>query len=520
MIIIKDLINERQQYALGVKTTPWKDELLAHVIEAEDRDEVAFITVGSTLFEKRKIDAIQNKYSIVGAYKIGNIFTNTRIPFYIVHLSKIPSTGLKVALFNGESYDYRDRTDKKDGFAVPISYTEDWATFIYHLESWINGGEMPESNDTYEFRFVPKNQFFKDSLSPETYSRENIELRELMDKQDTKALSDLADILSPRVDVKSDDEVKVLRVKDLNYPLDVAKIETDKPTSIILQKGDVVIPKINTKTKAYLFNYDGNERIYASQHLLVIKCKDILPEYLYLYLNSEISVKVLNARYVGVSIQRITAKEIADLPIATPTQDEQKYITDFNTLTNFRIRDYGQFQRMNAYYEHLTKIHEKKEKPKVVEDILNMELADNIRAYREDQLRSFLSDDLKELNTCFRGKAYKATLILAGSILEAVLIDWLSEIHHKNYFEEEYYVTDRNGREKRADLIDYINEIKYLRRPRWMDEAAKAHEIRKKRNLVHAKLCLQSDDINEEVCREVISYLSDVLKTRGVTTQR
>ena len=34
-------------------------------------------------------------------------------------------------------------------------------------------------------------------------------------------------------------------------------------TGANLQKGDVVIPKINTKTKAYLFNYDGNERIYA-----------------------------------------------------------------------------------------------------------------------------------------------------------------------------------------------------------------------------------------------------------------
>ena len=34
---------------------------------------------------------------------------------------------------------------------------------------------------------------------------------------------------------------------------------------------------------------------------------------------------------------------------------------------------------------------------------------------------------LKELNICFKNKAYKAALILAGSILEAVLIDWLSE---------------------------------------------------------------------------------------------
>ena len=56
-------------------------------------------------------------------------------------------------------------------------------------------------------------------------------------------------------------------------------------------------------------------------------------------------------------------------------------------------------------------------------------------------------------------------------------------------------VTDRRtGKQKRADLVDYINEIKYIERPHWMEEASKAHEIRKKRNLVHAKLCIKSDE--------------------------
>ena len=54
------------------------------------------------------------------------------------------------------------------------------------------------------------------------------------------------------------------------------------------------------------------------------------------------------------------------------------------------------------------------------------------------------------------------TLILAGSILEAVLIDWLTEIKGEDYFKKDYMITDRNGRSKRADLIDYINEIKEI----------------------------------------------------------
>ena len=44
-----------------------------------------------------------------------------------------------------------------------------------------------------------------------------------------------------------------------------------------------------------------------------------------------------------------------------------------------------------------------------------------------------------------------------------------------------------------------------------------AHKIRRKRNLVHAKLCLkEEEDINEELCKKVIDYLKHVLKTRGI----
>jgi hypothetical protein len=37
-----------------------------------------------------------------------------------------------------------------------------------------------------------------------------------------------------------------------------------------------------------------------------------------------------------------------------------------------------------------------------------------------------------------------------------------------------------------------------------------------KKNLVHAKLGINSDEINEDTCRRGIDYLRDVIKTRGV----
>ena len=122
---------------------------------------------------------------------------------------------------------------------------------------------------------------------------------------------------------------------------------------------------------------------------------------------------------------------------------------------------------------------------------------------------------MNELRACFNAKAYKAAIILAGSILEAFLIDWLSEIKGQNFFHNDFMVFDKyHGKNKRADLIDYINEIQNLRKPNWYDAASKATEIRKKRNLVHAKLYINDSDISKETCTEVIDYLEYVINTR------
>jgi hypothetical protein len=122
--------------------------------------------------------------------------------------------------------------------------------------------------------------------------------------------------------------------------------------------------------------------------------------------------------------------------------------------------------------------------------------------------------DIEELRACFKAKAYKATLIMAGSILEAILIDWVSDMSGKNYFEEDFEPEDRKGYREKAGLKEYINAVKYIEYPRWMDGAEMAHDIRDKRNLVHAKLGIYSDDINEETCLMVIDYLERVIQTR------
>lgn len=116
-------------------------------------------------------------------------------------------------------------------------------------------------------------------------------------------------------------------------------------------------------------------------------------------------------------------------------------------------------------------------------------------------------------NNIDSGSYYSATIVM-GSVLEAFLIDWLSEIDGKDYFKEDYLVTDQKYHySKRADLIDYINIIQ-KKRPNWIEGADKATEIRKKRNLVHARLYIEEGEITQDVCYEMLNNLETIINNR------
>ena len=157
----------------------------------------------------------------------------------------------------------------------------------------------------------------------------------------------------------------------------------------------------------------------------------------------------------------------------------------------------------------------KKKRIERIVDVLEIELLEKIKVYSTNQIQKLLHDDWIELNKCFGVGAYKATLILAGSILEALLIDWISELDGQDYFAEDYMVI-RGKKQKRADLYDYIRKIKSIKGSNWDDEESKANEIREKRNLVHAKLGINSDEINEKTCRSIIEDLRCIIKSRGI----
>lgn len=516
MINIRELLQKRATYPISSNEDTWIKEILC----SDNPEEWVIVPSGflHSMRMKSELNALTERYMIAGIYNLSSPFLDTGVRFELLHLTMERADAIDIGIFKARMFDKKPRRRDMGMFCLAEEYSVKYNKYISELEKWFNEDYTPDHDPEgeYEYNTIPLSEYSYFHVAPEYYSRVAMDVRRLLDKETIVHLGDVADIIQPRIIPET--EGKVITPKDLNYPFETRGIGIRQASTVTIQKNDILFPTAGNG-KPYIVPDEVTEDIYASQFIAVIRCTDISPEYLYLYLNSEVCQIIIEAQNTGAVFRKISLSVLKNIPVIEPKESASTYEAQVYALTHIE-KTYSeslakQKNRLLAYQKAFAKNeYQKKEK---IEDILSIEIANKIKAFSEDNLRTFLTSDLKELNDCFRAKAYKATLILAGSILEAVLIDWLSDIKGVNYFEEDYMIIDRRtGREKRAELIDYINEIKEIERPNWMEEADKAHKIRKKRNLVHAKLCINSDEINEEVCRQVIDYLRDVLKTRGV----
>ena len=523
---VLELIKKRMQSPLNV---PTGDKWLEEVATSKE-EEVYILLTGQALNYNRQWDLrytlmLQEEFVLNGIFDLQCPLPQTGMGFNLYVFSKKPSDTVKIGIY--KHILTKQREWGYDNILKLPEYPEEFLEYCKQIELWLNDEIMPPDTDDYEFNIIKRNELTPRVFNPRQYSKKVLRIKEALKKEKIVLLNQVAEVMRPRPDKKEKSTSNYLATSAWEYPLSYEKLQEGVVTDITLSKGDIVFI---SQSRFYLVDEVPDRELYPSPNHLVIRPEKIQPEYLYLYLKSDTGKTVISTYTRGVILPRIRRSDLASIPVILPKNDPKEYQQLFY-LQNYKVDDITTFNHINQYFTSLQKridyvdlkndrkIQEKSEGEETsnIEDILEIELANDLRMYKQDVMQDFLSGDLKELNTCFRNKAYKATLILAGSILEAVLIDWLSEIKNKNYFEEDYIMTDRkNGRQKRADLIDYIDEIKEIERPYWMEEAAKAHTIRQKRNLVHAKLCIRADEINEVVCRQVIDYLRDVLKTRGI----
>lgn len=210
-------------------------------------------------------------------------------------------------------------------------------------------------------------------------------------------------------------------------------------------------------------------------------------------------------------MKKVNWEELKSLIKENETEAGKEVLVELEQNDGF-INEYRLYNRLNAYYRFLSQTEKG-----TGDDLIKIKYAIK---YREMEYAKAMQDDIQELRRCFDAKAYKSTLIMAGSILEAFLLDWLSEIDQEDYFKKSYCkkVVGDGGFESykaTSSLSDYIDAIAEIQAPEWLEEKNKAHKIRKGRNVVHPKCFIKSDrEIDEKTCKEVISYLEDIINKR------
>ena len=459
-----------------------------------------------------------------GIFEIGNCYLNSMNELYSIwHVSKMKSSSIKTSVFVSSVHIYRDEdyeSDKPLEYNVP--YTKKYLEYIKSIEDWIKTGSQPSDDKEYNYFFndIPNEEFEKNKaqLYARFYRKGLEKIRKLLVHQKIVELGEVADITIVEGAVENKyEKVKTIRTyPDLSYPFDIENdVTTSYKTNLVLHRGDLIKAR---KGKYFLLDIEPPFELYAPCMSEIIRPKPemISPEYLFFYLNGEINKRVLELMSIPLRLDGSKVgsfRSAGPRPVVLPEKEAAFYETEFKKVS------------LRYYF---TEQQEKLNNPQTAEDALQSEIINSIPLYQKGIVMNLIEKDVSELNACYKAKAYKATLIMAGSILEALLIDWLSEIDQKDYFSEDYrvkkwdknnkrYVVDNEGNPVyiKAELNDYIRIIKCLKHPEWMEESRKAHEIRKNRNCVHAKLCLKEGiQITEELCKKVIQYLNDVIESR------
>lgn len=154
----------------------------------------------------------------------------------------------------------------------------------------------------------------------------------------TKFLKDIADIITGytfRTALKSHAGglMAVIQAKDISgrYVVkdNLAKIDLQKyQTKAVIEENDIVISSRGSFKAGIIKGNIANIIASSSVYVLRIKDKNILPEYLAIYLNSVNGQKKIREKMTGSIIKTILRRDLENLKIPIPIKDIQNKIID------------------------------------------------------------------------------------------------------------------------------------------------------------------------------------------------
>lgn len=494
---VDEMINNRREYPI----MSGSNDLMIEAI-INDKYKGDFALIPPSIAQKNADKLMKYKYIDV-IIQISSPFKGIGIDFYIIHFNKNKPQKMLTGIFHGlvcEKTHKFSVYDWKTSFELTGDYTEDFKDLIDNVLLFIENKEIKREDldiNNYE-------EFDAYIFNPLYYTKQARKIKEELQEKDYVLLSEIADIISRPTD--KDIEAKYIDSKKFSYPLVYSNLEKTmikKATKIV--KGDIICLLIGDIPKFYLYNENYSDIYIKSGNYCLIRCKEEkYRAYLINYLNDEKARLYFSTVPKGCYIPNLSKRYLENFKVIVPTdamlkiaEETQNYIMNQKKLSPFEINEL-----IRSNYNNQVKNESQK--------MINQDLISKISTIKIEVLKKLISDDLEEVNVCFENGAYKSAIILCGSILEAVLLDWLSE--YENTDEISDIGIDKNGRD--MGLAKIIVRLREIIKPIWY-ESKKAHEIRETRNMVHPKECIKNNKkVTAEECEKIIEDLKDILESK------
>lgn len=495
------LLEVRKKYPIGSKTKN-VNEIDYIVSQLESKEDVIGIVLPVSFLNRKNSDIstlkelIFDDWHVLGIFDLSKIWAPySGVDFNLICLGRHKLENIVFSKYEGSSTFSADRNRKSIAGEIGSQIiTEEYLLYLEEVSNIIKNCSRKFFKSKGSMFVAPSNLLNHEHLSVNYYHPDLIENQNKLDQESTKLLSEVAEILVPRQQKGAEAEkCLVLSAVNFDYPIRLDKLKKGKKTNILLRKGDILLSKFGDQ-KIFLINNDLGAEIYPSTHTFLIRVNSsiVCPEYLFLYLKSDTANKYVLRYQMGAVINLISKKYLDLLPIIVPEKtvlERSKNL--FKTL--FDVPKEDVIEKINSELF----VNSSPTKPIQIEFI--EEFIKKSKEYKLKLIKRIIDDDLLEIQRCFNIKAYKAAIILSGSVLEAFLIDWLSEINKINYLASD------------ADLL-LFDMIKELDAKGYFDkkETNAAHNIRNQRNLIHPKKYLNSKVILDE--NAIIKTISDLKK--------
>lgn len=508
----RDIYEHRNNYPLAVDRNHenFRDfQYIRNELDRQSGQDYIFLLLTPGYFDKHDsleiLQEISRDHKIAGIFNLGAIFyplTSINMQLYVLrdYKRRLNNRIWFGELIGSHAPFKRRKLNLRSASVLGVEFGEPENFFLEYLKS-INLAITGDKKLDYvhENYRIFGTEVLGDRLNIEYYRPELIESEIKVAHEETVRLGDIAELIHPNQIADDGADAYTIKLSSANYPLRsdcLVEVRKGARTAKV-RRGDIVTNKF--LNSAYL-NLTNREDLIIANTQIIIRLHDKRFDRAYLttYLNSDRMRAYFERRKRGATIATLSKQDLADFEIVIPNSRTNTEAKKFlSSLSDFETPG----ERLKAIDQLLFRRSPLLDKP--LQNELLSELHNKLQVTKNTQIRELFEVDLYEIEKCYKAGAYKASLVLCGSLLEALVLDWLSEVDQHNYFED----TDI------TNLETLINKLRSAERLTQY-EAHLAHDIRKKRNLIHPKNYIVNSPLEKSVCEDVMNALKPLILKR------